>query len=76
MRMLERGPLWLWMQDAMTNRIKKSILKQLVQLLWINIKMNKKSRPSMASIPISPASVISTIATSTKKTHHVATICQ
>jgi hypothetical protein len=67
LRRLERGPLWSGMQDTMANQIKKPSLKQLVQLLWINIKMNRKSRPSMASIPISPASVISTIVASTEK---------
>jgi hypothetical protein len=62
------------MQDTMANQIKKPILKQLVQLLWINIEMNIKPRPSMASLPVTSASVISSITRSTEKTHPVATI--
>jgi hypothetical protein len=60
----------------MANPIKEPSLEQLVQFLRVNIKMDRKSRPPMASIPISPASVISTIVASTEKSHHVAIICQ
>jgi hypothetical protein len=59
----------------MANPIKEPSLEQRVQFLRVNIKMDRKSRPPMASIPISPASVISTIAASTEKDHPVATIC-
>jgi hypothetical protein len=60
----------------MTNPIKESILEQLVQFLWVKVKMDGKYRPPMALISISTASVISSIAASTEKTHHVAMVCQ
>jgi hypothetical protein len=60
----------------MANTIKEHILEQLVQFLRVNVKMDRKSRPSMALIPMSPASIISTIAASTEKSHLVATVCQ
>jgi hypothetical protein len=49
----------------MANLIKEPILEQLVQFLRINVKMYRKSRPPMACIPISPASVIFSIVAST-----------
>jgi hypothetical protein len=61
------------MQDTIANQIKKPSLKQLVQLLWINIEMNRKPRPFMASLPVTPTSVISAIAASTEKTPLVGT---
>jgi hypothetical protein len=64
------------MQYPMANQIKKLILKQLVQLLWIIIKVNRKSRPSMASLPVTFASVISAINAPAEKTHPVAIIYQ
>jgi hypothetical protein len=56
----------------MANPIKEPNLEQLVQFLRVNVKMDRKSRPPMASIPISPASVILTIVASTEKSHPVA----
>jgi hypothetical protein len=60
----------------MANPIKEPILEQMVQLLRVNIKIDRKYRPSMTSIPISHASVILTIVASTKKDHPVEKICQ
>jgi hypothetical protein len=76
LRRLERGSFWSRVHYSMANPIKEPILEQLVQFLGINIKMDRKSRPPMASIPISPASVISAIVAPTEKTHPVATVCQ
>jgi hypothetical protein len=76
LRRLERGYFWSRVHYPMANPIKEPILEQLVQFLRVNVKMDRKSRPPMASIPISPASVISTIVASTEKAHPVATICQ
>jgi len=58
----------------MANPIKEPNLEQLVQFSRVNVKMDRKSRPPMALILISPASVISTIAASSEKSHIVATI--
>jgi hypothetical protein len=67
LRRLKRGSVRSGMQDTMANQIKKPSLKQLVQLLWINIEMNRKPRPFMASLPVTSASVISAIVASTEK---------
>jgi hypothetical protein len=64
------------MQYLMANQIKKPILKQLVQLLRINIEVNRKSRLPLASMPVTPTSVISAITAPSKKNHHVAIISQ
>jgi hypothetical protein len=56
----------------MANPIKEPSLEQLVQFLWVSVKMDSKSRPHMASITISPASVILTIVASTEKSHTIA----
>jgi hypothetical protein len=55
------------MQYPMANQIKEPSLKQLVQLLQINIKVNRKLRPHMASMLVTPASVISAITPLLKK---------
>ena len=60
----------------MANLIKEPNLEQLVQFLWVSVKMDRKSRPHMALIQISTASVIFSIVVCTEKSHHVATICQ
>jgi hypothetical protein len=75
-RLLDRGYFLSRVQYSMVNPIKESILEKLVQFLRINTKTDGKSRPPMALISIFPASVISSIAASTEKTHPVATICQ
>jgi hypothetical protein len=75
-RRLERKSFWSRVNYSMANPIKEPNLEQLVQFLRVIVKMDKKSRPPMASIPISLASVILTIVASTEKTHPVATICQ
>jgi hypothetical protein len=72
---LEGGSLWLRVYYSMNNLVKSPILEQLVQFLGINIKMNGKSRPSRTYIPISPASVISTMAYPTEETHPIAIVC-
>jgi hypothetical protein len=64
------------MHYSMTNPIKEPILEQLVHLLRINVKMDRKASPPMASIPISFSSVISSIVAPTKKIHHVAAVHQ
>jgi hypothetical protein len=46
------------MQYPMANQIKEPNLYQLVQVLQINIKVNRKSRPHMASMLVTHASVI------------------
>jgi hypothetical protein len=73
---MEKESFWLRVNYSMDNPIKEHILEQLVQFLRVIVKMDRKSRPHMASIPISPTSVISAIVTSTEKSHHVATVCQ
>jgi hypothetical protein len=73
---LEGGSLWPRVYYSMTNLVKKPILEQLVQFLGINIKMNGKSRPSRTSVPISPASVISSMAAPTEETHPIAIVHQ
>jgi len=75
-RLLKRGPFRSMMQYPMANQIKEPNLKQLVQLLWINIKVNRKLRPPVSSMPVTPASVISVITSPTEKTHLVAIISQ
>jgi hypothetical protein len=55
------------MQYTMANQIEKPNLKQLVQLLRINIKVNRKSRPHMASLSVTYASIIPVIAAPTEK---------
>jgi hypothetical protein len=60
----------------MANPIKEPNLEQLVQFLRINVKMDRKSSPPMASVPFSPASIISAIVSPTEKDHLVATVCQ
>jgi hypothetical protein len=60
------------MQYPMANQIKEPSLKQLVQLLRIIIKVNTKSRPPMASMPVTLAFVILTITSLHEKTHPVA----
>jgi hypothetical protein len=74
LRRMERRYFWSRVHYSMTNPIKEPILEQLVQFLRINIKMDGKSRPSMASVPISPASVISAIVAPTEKSHPVAAV--
>jgi hypothetical protein len=69
LRRLERGYFWSRVHYSMANPIKEPNLEQMVQLLRIIVKMDRKSRPPMASVPISPASVISTIAAPTEKYH-------
>jgi hypothetical protein len=76
LRRLERGYFWSRVHYSMDNPIKEPSLEQLVQLLRVNVKMDRKSRPPMDSIPISRASVISTIVASIEKANPVATICQ
>jgi hypothetical protein len=76
LRRLKRGSFWSRVHYPMANPIKKPILEQLVQFLRIIIKMDRKSRPPIVSIPISPASVILAIVASTEKSHLVATIHQ
>jgi hypothetical protein len=73
---LERGSFWLSVYYSMTNPFKEPILEPLVQFLGINIKRDGKSRPSRTTVPISLASVISSIVAPTKKSHHVAIVCQ
>jgi hypothetical protein len=60
----------------MANAIKEPNLEQLVQFLRVDVKMDRKCRPLMASISISPTSVILTTAASTEKSHPIATVCQ
>jgi hypothetical protein len=76
LRLSKIGPLTLRMQYPMANQIKEPSLKQLVQLLQISIKVNRKLRPPMASMPVTPASVISAITAPTEKTHPVEIISQ
>jgi hypothetical protein len=76
LRRLERGYLWSIVHYSMANPVKEPNLKHLVQFLRVSVKMDRKSRPLMASIPISPTSVISAIAPSTEKAHPVETIYQ
>jgi hypothetical protein len=74
LRRLERGSFWSRVHYPMSNRIKEPNIEQLVQLLRVSVKIDRKYRPPMASIPISLASFISTIA-STEKSHPVEKIC-
>jgi hypothetical protein len=76
LRRLKKGSFWSRVQYSMANPIKEPILEQPVQFLRINVKMDRKSRPPMASIPISPASIISTIIASIEKSHSVAEVRQ
>jgi hypothetical protein len=76
LRRLERGYFWSRVHYPMANPIKEPSLEHLVQFLQVNVKMDRKSRPPMALIPISPTSIISTIVTSTEKDHLVVTIFQ
>jgi hypothetical protein len=71
---LERRSFWPRVYYSMTNLVKEPILEQLVQFLGINIKMDGKSRPSRPLVPISPASVIFSMATPTEETHPVALV--
>jgi hypothetical protein len=71
---MERGSFSSRMHYSMANPIKEPNLEKLVQFLRINIKMDGKSSPSMSSVAISPAFVISPIDTPNEKTHPVATI--
>jgi hypothetical protein len=75
LKRLERGSFWSRVHYSMDNPIKEPNLEQLVQLLRIIVKMDRKFRPPMASVPISPPSVISAIATPIE-THPVATVRQ
>jgi hypothetical protein len=63
---LERRYFWPRVYYSMTNPVKEPILELLVQFLGINIKMDGKSRPSRPSVPISPASVISSMVAPTE----------
>jgi hypothetical protein len=74
LRRLEMGYLWLRVHYPMANPIKEPFWQQLVQFLRVSVKMDRKFRPPMASVPISPASVISTSVVSIEKSHSVATI--
>jgi hypothetical protein len=67
LRRMKRGRYWTRVNYSMENPIKEPILEKLVQFLRIDVKMDGKSRPPLALNLISPASVISAIATSTKK---------
>jgi hypothetical protein len=75
LRTMKRGYFWSRVHSPMTNPIKEPSLEQLVQFLRVNVKMDRKSRPPMALVPISPASDISTTVASTEKSHPVATFC-
>jgi hypothetical protein len=55
---LKRGYFWSRVHYSMANLIKEPILEQLVQFLRINVKMDRKFRPPMTSVPISPTYVI------------------
>jgi hypothetical protein len=57
LRRMEMGYFWSRVHYPMANPIKEPILEQLVQFLRVNIKMDRKSRPPMALISISPVSV-------------------
>jgi hypothetical protein len=46
-------------------------LKQLVQFLGVNIKMNRESRPSRPSVPVTSSSIISAMATPAEENHPV-----
>jgi hypothetical protein len=46
-------------------------LKQLVQLLEVNIKMNRESRPSRPSVPVTSSSIISSMASFAEETYPV-----
>jgi hypothetical protein len=74
LRRLERGSLYSTVHYSMANPIKEPNLEQLVQFLRISVKMDRKSRPLMALIPISSASVILAIVVSTEKAHPVAVV--
>jgi hypothetical protein len=76
LRRLERRYFWSRVHYSMTNIVKEPSLEQLVQLFRINIKMDGKSRPFMALVPISPAYVISSIVAPTEKVHLVAVVRQ
>jgi hypothetical protein len=76
LRRLEMGSFYLRVHYSIPNPIKEHNLEQLVQLLRVRVTMDRKYRPLMASIPISPTSVISAIVSSTEKTHPIATVCQ
>jgi hypothetical protein len=73
---LERRYFWSRVHYSMTNPIKEPILEQLVQFFRIGVKMDRKSRPSMASVPISPASIIFSSVSPTEKSHHVTIVRQ
>jgi hypothetical protein len=64
LRRLERGYFWSRVHYPMSNPIKEPNFEKLVQFLRVNVKMDRKYRPPMASIPISLASFISTIVAS------------
>ena len=67
LRLLKRGPFRSRMKYPMENQIKEPNLKQMVQILWINIKVNRKLRPPMASLPVTSASIIPAITAPTEK---------
>jgi len=57
------------------NPVKEPILKQLVQFLGINIKINGESMPSRLSILVSSSSIISSMDAPTEETHPVIETC-
>jgi hypothetical protein len=73
---LEGVSLWSRLYYSFPDPVKEPILEQLVQFMGINIKMNGKSRPSRPSVPVSPSSIISSMAAPTEETHPVVSICQ
>jgi hypothetical protein len=66
---LEGRPFWPRLDYPLSNPVEKSILEELVQLLWIYIKMYRKPWPSRAFVPISSSPVISAMASSAEEAH-------
>jgi hypothetical protein len=73
---LEGGYLWSRLYYSLPNLVEEPILKQLVQFLGINIKMNGESKPFRPSVPVSSSSIISAMAAPTEETHLVAAVRQ
>jgi hypothetical protein len=68
---LEGRSLWSRMYYPLSDLVEEPNLKQLVQLLGINIKMNRESRPSRPSIPVTSSSIVSSMASYAEETHPV-----
>jgi hypothetical protein len=68
---LEGRSLWSRLYYSFPSPVEEPKLKQLVQLLRFNIKMNREYRPSRPSVPVTSSFVISAMASLAEETHPV-----